>query len=288
MLNCPNKKKMIDKNIKKRFEIFQNKTQKDQSLLNYHNIRINRYLALCGVGSRREVEKFILEGKVLINGVPVKDLTYKVKKDDLVVFQGKRITPIKKHIYIALNKPVGYVVTHKHFKNERSIYDLIPTSLKQKYNLGYAGRLDKMSRGLVILSSDGIFLHHLTHPKYKVLKKYYVQLDTPILSYDLNLLTGRGVEDGGELLKAITIVVKDAEKNIYEVVLGEGKKRHIRRMFSALLYDVIDLYRVAIGKLDLEKIPLKEGSFIEFDPSLIWEDNPENQYLFELYKKLEK
>ncbi|GIX41896.1 MAG: pseudouridine synthase [Leptospiraceae bacterium] len=279
---------MIDKNLKKKFDLFKDTNQKEHYIFNQNQIRINRYLALCGVGSRREVEKFILEGKVLVNGIPVKDLTYKVKKDDLVIFNGKRITPIKKHIYIALNKPVGYVVSKKQFRNERSIYSLIPKELRRKYNLGYAGRLDKMSRGLVILSSDGLFLHHLTHPKYKVLKKYYVQLDSPLTGYDLNLLTGRGILDDGERLKALSITVKDATKNIYQVVLGEGKKRHIRRMFQALLYDVIDLYRVAIGKLDLEKFPIPEGSFLEFDPSLIWEDSPEHQYLIELYKKLKK
>jgi 23S rRNA pseudouridine2605 synthase len=280
--------KMMDKNLKKKFHFFKEKEKTDRLLLNQTQIRINRYLALCGIGSRREVEKYILEGKVFVNGVPITDLTYRIKKDDLILFNGKRITPVKKHIYLALNKPIGYTVSKKQFKNEQSIFSLLPKELIQKYNLGYAGRLDKMSRGLVILTSDGLFIHHLTHPKYKVLKKYYVQLDTSLTSYDLNLLTGRGIEDEGERLKALSITVKDATRNIYQVVLGEGKKRHIRRMFKALLYDVIDLYRVAIGKLDLEKFPIPEGNFVEFDPSLIWDDTPENQYLIELYKKLNK
>ncbi len=276
---------MNDRNIKKKLDLL----KEDNSVkpIWYHNnIRINRYLALCGVGSRREVEKYILEGEVIVNGIPIKDLSYKVKKDDLVIFRGKRITPIKKHIYLALHKPIGYVVSKKTFKKEVSIYSLIPKEIELKYNLGYAGRLDKMSRGLVILSSDGLFLNQLTHPKYKVLKKYYVQLDSPLTPYDINLLTGKGIIDNNERLNALSITVKDPAKNIYLVILGEGKKRHIRRMFNTLLYDVIDLFRVGIGKLDLEKIPIPEGQFIEFDPSLIWEENIENQYLIKLYKKL--
>ncbi len=278
---------MKDKEIQKKLELIK-KNKKNPLLLNQNEIRINRYLALCGIGSRREVEEHILNGKVSVNGVIIKDLSYKVKKDDLVIYNGKRITPQKRHIYLAINKPAGYVVSKKIFKNEKSIYHLIPSQLLKKYNLGYAGRLDKDSRGLVILTSDGLFINHITHPKYKVLKKYYVQLDSPLLGYDLNLLTGRGVIDEEEKLRALSISVKDASKNIYEVTLSEGKNRHIRRMFRALFYDVMDLYRVAIGKLDLEQLNIKEGEYKEFDPSTVWKDNSEFQQLFELYKNLQK
>ncbi len=278
---------MIDKQIKKKLELI-NQDKKNSILIQQNEIRINRYLALCGIGSRREVEQHILNGKVSVNGVVIKDLSYKVKKDDLVLYDGKRITPHKQHIYIALNKPKGFVVSKKTFKNEKSIYHLIPPQITKKYHLGYAGRLDIDSRGLVILTSDGLFIHHITHPKYKVLKRYLVQLDSPLLGYDLNLLTGRGVIDENEKLKALSISVKDPSKNIYEVILTEGKKRHIRRMFKALLYDVLDLYRVAIGKLDLEKLKINEGDYKEFDPSLVWEDSNEFLELYELYKNFQK
>ncbi|MCM8820057.1 MAG: pseudouridine synthase [Candidatus Omnitrophica bacterium] len=257
--------------IKKKLQLFQNQ--------NYHayplgEVRINKYLSLCGIGSRREVEEYILQGKVLINGVPIKDLSYKVKKTDLVILDGKRIRPIANHIYIAVNKPKEYLVSKKRFNSkEKLVYDLIPENIKKQYHLGYAGRLDKNSRGLVILSSDGIFLYHLTQPKYKVLKKYYVQLDDSLTLYDFNLLTGKGVIENGERLRAISIQTKDAKNNIYEVVLMEGKKRHIRRMFNALLYEVIDLYRYAIGNFSLEEFIIPEGEYKEFDPSLVWKDS---------------
>ncbi|MFN3604478.1 MAG: pseudouridine synthase [Leptonema sp. (in: bacteria)] len=257
-------------NIKKKIDLF--KTQYEAFSLP-DEIRINRYIALCGIGSRREVENYILQGKVSINGIPIRDLSYKVKKTDLVLLEGKRIVPVTNHIYIALNKPKGYIVSRKRFnQKEKIIYDLVPEELQKKYNLGYAGRLDKMSRGLVILSSDGIFLYQLSHPKYKVLKRYYVQLDESLTLYDFNLLSGRGVLDRGERLKAISINTKNAEKHIYEVVLMEGKKRHIRRMFESLLYEILDLYRFAIGQFSLEKYPIPEGEYKEFEPSLIWKE----------------
>lgn len=257
--------------LKKKIELFKNQIHYTDLLS--EEIRINRYLALCGVGSRREVENFILSGRVSVNGIPIKDLSYKVKKTDLVLLDGQRLFPNKNHIYLAVNKPKGYIVSKKKFKrSEKIIYELIPESYKKKYNLGYAGRLDKDSRGLVILSSDGFFINHLTHPKYKVLKKYYVQLDDKLNLYDFNLLTGKGVIDNKERLRVLSINEKDVEKNIYELTLMEGKKRHIRRMFSVLLYEVLDLYRVAIGKFSLEYYPIPEGEYIEFDPSLIWKD----------------
>lgn len=258
-------------NIKKKIELFDESSRK---VFLPDEIRINKYLSLCGVGSRREVEEYILQGKVSINGVPINDLSYKVKKTDLVILDGKRIRPIANHIYIAVNKPKGYLVSKKKFnKKEKLIYDILPENIKKQYHLGYAGRLDKNSRGLVILSSDGIFLYHVTHPKYKVLKKYYVQLDESLTFYDFNLLTGKGVLDGKERLRAISIQTRDVEQHIYEIVLMEGKKRHIRRMFNALLYEVIDLYRFAIGNFSLEDFPIPQGEYKEFDPSLIWKKN---------------
>lgn len=258
-------------NLKKKIEFFKNQIQTTNYLP--EEIRINRYLALCGVGSRREVEDFILSGRVYVNGIPIKDLAYKVKKTDLVLLDNQRVFPNKNHIYLAINKPKGYIVSKKKFKkSEKIVYELIPENYRKKYNLGYAGRLDKESRGLVILSSDGFFIHHLTHPKYKVLKKYYVQLDDKLTLYDFNLLTGKGVIDNKERLRVLSISTKDIEKNIYELTLMEGKKRHIRRMFNVLFYEVLDLYRVAIGKFNLEQYPIPEGEYIEFDPSLIWKD----------------
>lgn len=271
----------MNKDIKKKLEHI---CKTPQISLHQNEIRINRYLALCGIGSRREVEQYILNGKVSVNGVIVKDLSYKIKKEDLVIYDGKRITPQKYHIYLAVNKPKGYVVSKKTNKNEKSIYSLIPSSITKTYNLGYAGRLDKDSRGLVILTSDGLYIQHITHPKYKVLKKYYVQLDTPLAENDFNLLVGKGVINKKEKLKALSISVKDASKKIYEVILNEGKKRHIRRMFGALLYEVLDLYRVAIGKLDLETLKIQEGEYKEFDPSLVWGDKEELFHFFKFHK----
>lgn len=226
-------------------------------------MRINRYLAYCGLGSRREVEKLVVERRVQVNGRILDDLGYRVQPNDLVSVDGRSVRPARSRVYIGLNKPRGYVVSRRSFPGNPSIYELLPA---EHGNLGYAGRLDRESRGLVILSSDGAFIQSIAHPRQGVTKRYIVTVDSPVDDADLTIMTGRGVKDEGEVLRAISARVINRKEKKVEIVLGEGRNRQIRRMFEALKYQVVDLFRVSVGKLTLDKHPVKEGEFFTFSP----------------------
>jgi 23S rRNA pseudouridine2605 synthase len=226
--------------------------------------RINRYLASCGYGSRRQVEDYVLAGRVEVNGKKVTGLDVRIAAGDVVCVDGKVVSPNESSLYYALNKPEGYVVSNRRFPGEDNIYDLLPENLQ---NLKYAGRLDKNSRGLVILSTDGQFIAAVTHPRRRLTKRYLVTVDRLIPEGELQTLFYKGIESEGELLRAIRVAIADRERRVVEVVLGEGKKRQIRRMFKSLNIEVLDLFRIAVGFLDLTKKGIQEGKYAPFTPS---------------------
>lgn len=227
------------------------------------NFRINRYLAKCGYGSRREVEDIVREGRVKVNGKVVTDFSVRVFTSDVVEMDGKEIRPIEHFRYIVLNKPAGYTVTSRAFPNEKYIYELLPEDL---HSLRYAGRLDRDSRGLLILTDDGDFLQKITHPGYRTTKRYLVTVDQipedPYWQTDFY----SGIPDGDDLLRVLRVSIVDQNKRLIEIVLGQGKNRHIRRMFEAKGSHVTDLQRVAIGKLEISELNVPEGSYTEIEP----------------------
>jgi 23S rRNA pseudouridine2605 synthase len=234
--------------------------QRDTEL---QGMRINRYLAFCGLGSRRMVEKLVEDRRVQVNGKILEDLGYRVQPSDLILVDGRMVRPPDSFVYIALNKPPGYVVSRKSYPGNPAIYELLPPEYA---NLGYAGRLDRESRGLVILSSDGAFLQSIAHPRQAVLKRYIVTVDASIDDADLQIMTGRGVKHQGEILRAISARVINRKEKRVEMILAEGRNRQIRRMFEALEYQVVDLQRVSVGRLSLEEHPVPEGDFFPFSP----------------------
>lgn len=232
-------------------------------------MRINQFLARAGVGSRRKVEEIILAGRVKVNGKTLTDLSYRVMEGtDEVRLDGKSVgINQSSHLpsIIAFNKPLGFLASHEDQHHDQVIFDLLPKDF-QKYN--YAGRLDLDSRGLMILSSDGDFIQRITHPKNKIEKEYIVSLNKNIDWKPIAEEFMLGVREGGETLRASSVKPAFPKKNIVEettnhlrVILGEGKKRQIRRMFHSKNFSVIDLYRVRIGDFSLEKNPIEEGKF---------------------------
>ena len=230
--------------------------------------RINRYLANAGFGSRREVEKIVLEGRVEINGKKVETLDTKVNPGDVVFVDGNQAGLPSTSRYFIMNKPAGYVVSRKGFLNQPTIYDLLPPDCQ---NLKYAGRLDRDTRGLLILSDDGVFLNTITHPSRRLMKRYIAVLDRLPEEQELQEQFYRGVEDNGELLRAIrvTVLSRGEDGNVVEIILGQGKNRQIRRMFRAIGSRVLDLYREAVGFFDLSKDPIPEGELVSVEPSRI-------------------
>lgn len=207
--------------------------------------RLQKFIASAGFASRRKAEQLISAGIVAVNGKIVTKLGTTVDPErDTVTVQGRRVTPATEFRYIALNKPAGVVCSKISQAGERTVYHLVPES----GDLAIAGRLDKDSEGLVILSNDGELVNKLTHPRYQHEKEYLVRTIKPLDAEALNKLR-RGVRlDEG---KALVDSIEEVGPRTYRVVLHQGWKRQIRRMVGEVRNDVVRLQRVRIGKLEL-------------------------------------
>lgn len=211
--------------------------------------RLNKFLASCGVGSRRACDELILEGRVEINGQPCLTPGVTVGPDDSVRVDGKRVRA-HKTTTILFNKPRGLVCTKDDEKNRDTIYGLLPPALQ---HLNHVGRLDRESEGLLILTNDGDLAQKLMHPSKKVEKEYYVTANQSFENETLdNFLRGIYTPEGK--LKAKTLRRQSARR--VQMVLETGAKRQIRLMFKAMGMEVMKLVRVRIGSLwggDLEQ-----------------------------------
>ncbi len=222
--------------------------------MNDELIRINKFLAKCGLGSRRKVEDYILEGKVSVNSIVITDLSYKVNPEsDLVRYNGKLVRISKSTIYIMLNKPRGYVVTKSDEFNRKTVYDLVPEELK---DLNPIGRLDKESEGLLLLTNDGDFANKIIHPRYKLPKTYYVKVKGKISDDKIDKLKN-GVEIEKKMTKpALVFLIEANEIEAYmKMIISEGRKRQIRLMLKAVNCEVIELKRTQIGDVSLGNLP---------------------------------
>lgn len=215
-------------------------------------MRINKYLAHSGVCSRRQADEIISQGRVSINEKIVKELGTKVLPNDVVKLDGEVVSPSQKFKYFLLNKPVGYVSTVKDPYAEKTVIDLIDS----KERLYPVGRLDKDSRGIIIITNDGELTYKLTHPKKDIFKTYEVTLDKEPKEVDLETLK-KGIPMDGYLTKRCKI--KKISKIKYQISISEGRNRQVRRMFDYIGSKVIDLNRISIGKIRDKYLP--EGEF---------------------------
>ncbi len=223
---------------------------------NSEPIRLQAYLAHCGVASRRASEKIILEGRVSVNGSVVTELGTKVTSNDKVLVDGKEISLEETKRYVLLYKPAGFVCSQSDEKGRRVALELLKDSYSERlYNVG---RLDMFSSGLIIFTNDGDFAAKLSHPSAEIEKEYVVETSMPLprsLAEDFK----RGVRVEGVFYRA-----KDAsEINSHKmrVVLIEGKNREIRRVFENSGAVIRSLTRVRIGSVSVGD--LKPGEFRE-------------------------
>jgi len=232
-------------------------------------MRLNKYLSMCGVCSRRKADEEIKNGKVIVNGKIIKEPYYNVKEGDEVFYRGKKIEK-KEFVYICINKPKGYISTLKDRHAEKKVVDLIP----EKYGRVFpVGRLDKDATGLLILTNDGNFANLLTHPRYQIEKEYEVVVEGILERGDIETAK-KGIVNEGEKLKIIDGKIVRRTKNTtkLKIILKEGKKREIKRIFKVLGYKVLKLKRIRIGNIKLGN--LKEGNFkIIFPDKLFEKDN---------------
>ncbi len=208
------------------------------------SIRLNKYLASCGVGSRRKCDEMIQEGLVIVNGAVCKDMGTKVTAEDFVKIDKKRVQP-KETITILFNKPRGCVCTKNDELDRDTIYEYIPPTLR---HLNHVGRLDQDSEGLLVLTNDGELAQTLTHPKLKTEKEYLVTVNQAFSSEALDQLL-KGVYMGPGMGRGKAKAVKRLSPRRFLVTLETGMKRQIRMMCKALHLQVVKLVRVRIGMI---------------------------------------
>jgi 23S rRNA pseudouridine2605 synthase len=218
-------------------------------------MRINKFLAACGVASRRECDKLITEGNVKINGKPAQ-IGANVGDDDEVTVNGNKVV-VKKNEYYILNKPKGYICTVSDEKGRKTVLDLMPDNVGRIYPVG---RLDYDSEGLLILTTDGELAQHLTHPTNEIPKTYLVKIEGTITESGLNPIRS-GIEIDGYVSKKCKahIVETNKEYTKIHITITEGKNREIRKMFAAIGKEVTLLKRIKVGELSLRG--LDRGSY---------------------------
>jgi 23S rRNA pseudouridine2605 synthase len=215
-------------------------------------VRLQKFLAEAGVASRRASEAFIVEGRVTVNGDIVRELGTKIDPArDKVAVDGKPLKP-KRKLYVALNKPPGYICSKRDPESRDIVTDLLP---KEWSNLVPVGRLDFASEGLLFLTNDGDFCLKLTHPRYGVRKKYRVTIEGRVDAEMADRLV-KGVVHEGERLKAerVRVLATNNSASLLEIELAEGKNRELRRMFEVLGREVTKLQRVQIGPIKLGEL----------------------------------
>jgi 23S rRNA pseudouridine2605 synthase len=224
-------------------------------------IRINRFLASCGVASRRAAEKYITDGRVLVNGHTITELGTQIDETrDVVLVDGRVIRLERKKVYIVLNKPKGYVTTLADEKGRKTVLDLV--SVHER--VVPVGRLDYQSEGLLLLTNDGEMMNRLLHPRYGLQKTYYATLKTAFDPAHFSPLTA-GVE-----LEEFTTAPCEAwfygdTTDRIAIRIHEGKKHQIRRMLAHLGYEVKNLRRVCFGPLELGKLRVGQWRYLEPD-----------------------
>lgn len=229
-------------------------------------MKLNVFIAKSGVLSRRKAADLIKDGKVTVNGKVSREPWLEVKHTDRVSVNRKTLN-VEGNVYLVFNKPKGVTTTLEDRFAQKKIIDYIPKAMGRVYPVG---RLDKLSRGLIILTNDGDLCYRLTHPKFEIEKEYMVLVNGEI-GKDIIHKIKCGVWDKGDILRVKSVSIEDsgvAESRV-RVIASEGKKRHIRRLFESLGFSVLDLARVRIGGLKLGK--LKEGEFKVVDREAIYE-----------------
>lgn len=221
-------------------------------------MRIQKYISQCGICSRREAERKIEEGLVFVNGVPAEIGQDVNPETDKVVVDGERARGVvEEKLVLAMNKPKGYLCSNSDPFEARTVFDILPEPFCDM-KLFCCGRLDKNSKGLLILTNDGELANYITHPSHNIIKRYHITLNRE-LDRKVVLLLLKGVVHEGEKLRAERIIPddspsQDAAKRV-EVWLNQGRKREIRRMFEAVGYFVKELKRYQIGAFVMKRIP---------------------------------
>lgn len=214
-------------------------------------IRINKFLSESGIASRRKSEEYVLQGRILVNGKVIKDLSYKIDPEkDTVYFDDIKIKS-KEKVYFLLNKPKGVITSTADEKKRRTVVDLIKT----KEKIFPVGRLDYNTTGILLLTNDGDFSNRITHPSYNVERVYNVKLNKDLSESDKEkLLKGIFLDRRRSKFKSISFL-EDNNFSLVKVITVEGRNHFVKNMFAFVGYKVIELERESFGKFNCKGIP---------------------------------
>ena len=225
--------------------------------------RLQKYLAECGIASRRKCEEYIIQGKVQVNGKKITELGVKVNPEkDKITFEGKNVKQEERKVYILLNKPIGYVTTSDEQYGRDKVLDLV----KVRERVVPVGRLDMYTSGALILTNDGDFVYKVTHPKHEITKTYTVTVKGIIKNEEVEQLRkGVKIDDYTTRPAKVKILKTDEEKDIsrLEITIHEGKNRQVRRMCESVGRRVIALHRSKIGNIGVKDIELGKWRYLK-------------------------
>lgn len=222
--------------------------------------RLQKYIAACGIASRRKAEEMILEGRVEVDGKVIDELGYKVDGSEKIKVDGNLISIVEKKIYIKLNKPTGIITSVKDQYDRKTVVDIIDIDER----IYPVGRLDYDTSGLLILTNDGELANKLMHPKFEVDKVYEATISGKINGTQVGQLQ-RGVDIGGFTTSPaeVEVVKNEVTTSIVKITIHEGKNRQVRRMFEAVGKEILRLRRVKFGEITLRGLKTGEWQYMD-------------------------
>lgn len=225
--------------------------------------RLNKFIANAGVCSRRDADKLIADGQIKVNGKVVREMGFKVKKTDKVVYKGRTLKS-QSHQYVLLNKPRGFITTTNDPQERKTVMSLVEKACDER--IYPVGRLDRETTGLLLFTNDGETAKKLTHPSHKVKKIYQVELNRAISKEDFNaVLNGIELDDGLATVNELAVI--GADGSVLGIEIHIGRNRIVRRIFEHLGYEVKKLDRVMFGSLTKKNLP--RGKFRHLSPKEI-------------------
>ena len=227
--------------------------------------RLQKYLARCGVASRRRSEELIRDGRITVNGEVITEMGYKVKNKDIVAFDGETVNVVDK-VYLVMNKPRYLISSANDEKGRKTVVSILPSQY-EPFRVYPVGRLDYDTKGILLLTNDGDFMNTLVGPKSLLEKEYLVRIDGIVTKEDIKKLEN-GVDIDGYITRKCraTLDSVDQKNNscLLRIVLQEGKNHQIKRMIMAIGYEVKRLTRIRFGQITIDNI--KEGEVRELTP----------------------
>jgi len=222
---------------------------------------LNKYIAHCGVCSRRDAATLVRDGKVKVNGNPVLEPGYKMSDGDSVTVNGKKVHPEKNLVYILLNKPKDFITTAADTHGRKTVLDIVRNATPER--VYPVGRLDRNTTGVLLLTNDGELAQKLSHPSFEVRKTYEARLDKPLAKADFDrILAGVNLEDGNVTVDALAHP-DPKDRSIVGIEIHSGRNRIVRRLFEALGYDVRNLDRVVFANLTKKNVDRGKWRFLQ-------------------------